>query len=59
MMVNIIDPMGVDVSTSPPTEVEDPEARAAISQLTGERQHILGRATQPIERCDHQRVPWF
>ena len=57
MIVNNIDPIGVDVSTSPPPEVEHSKCSAAAAELFSERQHVLSGTPEPIQGGDQQRVP--
>lgn len=54
MIVNSIDPIGVDVTT---TEVEDPESGAAQAEIFGEREHVLSGTAEPIQGGDQHRIP--
>jgi len=44
---------GVDVA---PSEIQDAQAGAAISELVRERKHVLRRPAQTVEGRDHQSV---
>jgi len=56
MTVKTIDPIGVEVSTSPPPRLEDAKAGAAAAQLLGEVEHVLRRSPEPVARRDHECV---
>lgn len=56
MIVNNIEPIGDDVSTSPPPKIQNTQPRSPTAQLFRESQHVLSRTPQAIERGDHQGV---
>ncbi|TDW30531.1 hypothetical protein EDD25_2291 [Cryobacterium psychrophilum] len=59
MIVNSIEPIGVEVSTSPPAEVQYAKARAALAQPVSEIEHVLRRSAEPIEGRYEKRVAFF
>ena len=55
MTVNSMDPIGVEMTTSPPPRFSTPRP-ASRAEGVGEGEHVVGGSSEPSQGCDDKGV---